>query len=365
MSITFPSDMLSEEKLPVLISENVQNLQVSGPDYLNKEQSPNQGLILHELNFDTSNASDSLIVNFSYSLQIPADHQINRITNEWIELNLDSFWQPIIASIPRFHYKFNVELPSGFTLVSGDSITRKSENHYVIHSRFPRLDIPFVAGTKFETKAGSYTSIYSSVDSLNLTTILKQADEGLRFYGEYLNRPGDFKNERVIVISPRKDVGYSRKNYIILSDISESKPEDLDAFLAHEFAHYWFSNANFRTRNHWLSESFAEYMSMIYIRETHGLDAFNNSLEEKRERIKEDSTKLSEFKGRPSYIALYKRGPLVLHAFEQEIGKEAFREFIQAFIREDITTNETLFQLIKDKFGENTKNELVSLLATI
>jgi hypothetical protein len=104
---------------------------------------------------------------------------------------------------------------------------------------------------------------------------------------------------------------------------------------------------------------------MIYMRETHGMDAFNNSLEEKRERIKEDSTKLSEFKERPSYIALYKRGPLVLHAFEQEIGKEAFQEFIQAFIREDIQTNETLFELIEDKFGESTRKQLVSLLATI
>jgi hypothetical protein len=221
MSITFPSYMLSNGKLPVLMSENVQNLQISGSGYLNKEQSPSQGLILHELNFDTNDASDSLTVNFSYSLQIPADHQINRITNQWIELNLDSFWQPIIASIPRFHYEIEVDLSSGFKLVSGDLITTKNENQYMIRSRFPRLDISFAAGTKFETKAGSYTSIYSSVDSLNLTTILKQADEGLRFYEEYLNQPGDFKNERVIVISPRKDVGYSRKNYIVLSDISE------------------------------------------------------------------------------------------------------------------------------------------------
>ena len=361
-TITFPSDMLSDGTLPVLMSENVRNLQITGLNILSKEQKPNRGLMLHELIFDPENTSDSLSVNFSYSIRIPADHQINRITNKWIELNLDSFWLPIIARIPKFNYELKVNIPSNFILVSGDSIINLNERQYLINSQLQRLDISFAAGKNLDSKDGSYSTVYSSVDSVDLTKIVDQADKSLRFYEDYINRPSEFKNKRIIIISPRKEVGYARKNYIVLSDIRESKPEDLDAFLAHEFAHYWFSNANFRSKHHWLTESFAEYMSMIYLRETYGQYAFNSSLEEKRERIREDSTKLLEFKGRPSYIASYKRGPLVLHAFEQDIGKDKFQEFIQAFIREDIRTNEALLQLIENKFGPKAKDTFIKLM---
>jgi len=91
----------------------------------------------------------------------------------------------------------------------------------------------------------------------------------------------------------------------------------------------------------------------------------SKDIEKKQDRIKDDKKKLSEYDGRPSYLALYHRGPLVLYHFEQYLDKKKFKKFLNRMVDLNIKTNEELFAIVKDLFGEAAVEELKKLRATI
>jgi len=293
---------------------------------------------------------DQVAIRMKYSLEIPVDHQINRITPGWVELNIDSFWQPFITSFPTFTYTVRLDLDKSFRVLTGD-LKKRKKGRTVIQSRFPRVDIPFCASPTFTTSRSDYVQVYASSEDIPADSVALFADRAMAYLEEYIDEPADFEVPRIIAISPRKDVGYSRKNYIVLSKIKSVSPQRLSAYLAHEFSHYWFSEALLSSKHHWLTESFAEYMSNIYIREAFGQEAFEDEMADKRERIKEEPKTLADFEGRPSYLAMYHKGPLVLAGFEEHIGQEAFQKFINDFIDRNVKTNEVLFDLIEETLG--------------
>ncbi len=301
-----------------------------------------------------------VVIRMKYSLQIPVDHQINRITPGWVELNIDSFWQPFITSFPAFTYTVRLDLDKSFRVLTGD-IRKRRKGRTVLESRFPRVDIPFCASPAFTTAKSDYVEVYASSEDIPADSVALFADQAMTYLEEYIDEPADFKVPRIIAISPRKDVGYSRKNYIVLSKIKSVSPQRLSAYLAHEFSHYWFSEALLSSKHHWLTESFAEYMSNIYIREAFGQEAFDQEMADKRERIKEEPKTLAEFESRPSYLAMYHKGPLVLAGFEEHIGPEAFQKFINDFIDRNVKTNEALFDLIEETLGSDALAKMKEL----
>lgn len=308
---------------------------------------------------------ETIELNIQYELQIPPDHPINRISAAWLELNIDSFWLPVLVDFPKFTYELRLDLGADYRVLSGDFVTASAEDGFLLRSRFPRLDISFCAAPDFYTAEGKYVDVYATNEDLPLDSVLHLADQAMQFLETYIDEPADFTDQRTVVISPREEVGYARKNYIVLSDIAGRTPEDLSAFLAHEFSHYWFSDALLSSRHHWLTESFAEYLSNIYLREVYGTEAFQREMIQKIERIEADSTTLAEYTGRPSYLALYHRGPLVLQEFESYLGQTAFQELINGFIDRKVSTNEALFQLVRERFGAEAVRELQRLWSSI
>ena len=366
--LRIPYALASEGSLVLLHNQEAKSLQISGPRITKVVSKENNRLAQHilHLNPDSSDGlQDSLLVNISYSLAIPDTHKINRITHEWIELNLDSFWQPIISSIPTIYYRVNVDFGGDYTLMSGDHFTKIGPGQYIIRNYIDRRDIPFSGGKKMRKVSGELSEAYTPLEDVNLEMVVQKSDSILHFLKEYTGQDQDFEEPRRVILTPREEVGYSRKNYIAMSDIRDMSRTYLSDYLAHEFSHYWFSNAHFQTRHHWLTESFAEYISMIYMRQAYGPEWRKEDLEKKQERIKDDPRHLSEFSSRPSFVAMYHRGPLVLNAFEEYVGEDSFRQLIRAFIREDVRTTEELFSLVQNELGADAKDKLEELLATV
>ncbi|MBO6522957.1 MAG: hypothetical protein JJ971_03960 [Balneolaceae bacterium] len=363
--ISFPSTMIEDGILKLLHAPVVDSLDITSEslEHFESDTSGN-GPSTHTLSFSEGHP-DEITIRISYSVFIPTDHNINRLTPEWIELNLDSFWVPIFSAIPHIRYEITVDLGGDYTLMTGDNYRKTGEGQYIIEDAVPRRDIPFSAGMDLRAVEGTLSAAYSPLDSVNLENIVVKSDSILSFLRAYAGRAEDFYNPRIVVITPREEVGYSRKNYIAMSDVRSFTDQYLSGYLAHEFSHYWFSNANFQTKHHWLTESFAEYLSMIYMREVYGEKWFSNDLEKKKTRLEEDPRKLAEFDSRPSFLALYYRGPLVLHAFEEFVGEQSFRKIIRAFIREDIRTNEELFDMIREELGTEASEKLLEFHAAI
>lgn len=366
LNIDFPSEYLTEAQARFLIArsaeiEQIKAIGMTRYEIIELDETLKQITIF----FEKADLPEMRVM-FKYSLEIPTDHPINRITKNWIELNIDSFWHPVFASFPRFNYELELKIDESYKVQTGDRIIKGTRPELIsIQNLIPRRDISFSAAPSFYIKKGKYAEVYSSLPGSKADSVQLLSDKALKFLQSYIDQPADFEHVRKIIISPRKEVGYARKNYIVLSDISKETEESLSSFIAHEFSHYWFSEANLNSIHHWLTESFAEYLSMIYLRKAYGKKAFRKDLEKKRDRIKEENKPLAEFTGRPSYLALYHRGPLVLHAFEEYLGKKKFQRLLNRMIDRNISTNEELFDEIELLFGQKALMKLQELRADI
>jgi len=365
LTLHAPVHLLEDSSLSFLFSSNAVVNSLSGA-HLNtydvKEAGP--GIFLYQLNFN-STLDETVSVKMNYTLVIPNDHQVNRISKNWIELNIDSFWHPFLTSYTRFHYSLIVELDKDYQLLSGDRINLENTQTRIIHSAFPRIDISFSASNKFYSKEGKYTKVFSTQEYTDLDSLLKLSDQALNFLKNYIDIPEDFKKKRIVIESSRQEVGYSRENYIMLSKLDQMNPLAISAFLSHEFSHYWFYNGNPQGPEHWLNESFSEFISMVYIRDAYGVETYQENLKSKVERSKQDPNTLASYQERPSHIALYYTGPVVLHHYEDYLGKEEFRLLIQQMTDKKISSNEDLLTLINDLFGPKAKDKLVELRNTL
>ncbi|MEJ2540308.1 MAG: M1 family aminopeptidase [Gemmatimonadota bacterium] len=363
-SLLVPLSLALDGTLVLLHSPDARDVAMSGPGILAVEAPEGEGIARYVLTLD-EDATDPVRVDVSYHLTVSPTHRLNRVTPSWIELNIDSFWHPVVASIPDIRYRVRLDLGGDYELISGDRVRKVGPGIYEVENDIARRDIPFSAGRDLRKAVGDLSESWSPLPDADLEAVVAKSDSILEFLEAYTGRPQDFERPRRVVLTPREESGYSRKNYVAMSDIREMTPIDLTDYLAHEFSHYWFSGANFQTRHHWLTESFAEYVSMIFMRHSYGEAWFDHDLARKRERAEGDPTPLADFTGRPSEIALYQRGPLVLAAFEEAIGPEAFRTVIRAFIRDDIRTNEALLEMIEAELGDGARATLEHLMATV
>ena len=366
LTLTIPVHFIEEKSLSFLFSSSAQVYSVSGEqliEYSKNEVGPE--LSIYNLQFDNLTESE-VAVELIYSLALPDDHPINRISKNYIELNIDSFWHPVFTSFPRFHYTLITNLGKPYHILTGDN-TKLSPEHsekWVIASKIPRFDISFIASKQFYSREGNYSRVYSTSNSTDLDTLLQLSEEALTFLKKYSQRPEDFIEKRIVVESPRDEVGYARENYVVLSKLDKMDTISISRFLAHEFSHYWFLQASPQSLDHWLNESFAEFLAMIHIRDTFGERAYLDDIDQKMQRIKNDPRPLASQQGRPSHIAMYYTGPIILHNFELYIGEDQFRLFLQQKIRDRISTTEELLILIRNQFGTEVENKMTSLLNT-
>jgi len=359
-----PRSLATGGRLVLLHSAEAAGVSLDGPDVDSVSAGSAEGITRWTLQLG-ADLSDTLRLDVSYRLTIPSDHALNRITPDWIELNIDSFWHPVVASIPDIRYRLRLDVGGDLELISGDDVTALDNGIYAVANYIARRDIPFSAGPDLRSARGVLSEAWSPMADVDLEGVVRASDSILVFLRDYTGRAEDFERPRRIALTPREESGYSRKNYVAMSDVRDMDSLDLSGYLAHEFSHYWFSNAQFQSRHHWLTESFAEYLSMLYMRTRFGDEWFQNELAEKRTRVEVDPTPMAEFEGRPPHVALYHRGPLVLYEFEADIGADAFRSLIRAFIREDIRTTGGLLALIEEDLGAGARRTLERLLAEV
>jgi hypothetical protein len=141
-----------------------------------------------------------------------------------------------------------------------------------------------------------------------------------------------------VVILPKPSGGYARRGYIVTGEAREEVaqveeiPESGPArHIAHEFAHAWWSPADTLTEHRWLSESVAEYLALRYVEHAFGLLAAHDLLERKRERAEAAPPLLGG--GAPNGDSMYQRGPFLLFALEEEIGRVKLDEVLGRLAR--------------------------------
>lgn len=139
-------------------------------------------------------------------------------------------------------------------------------------------------------------------------------------------------------------------------------PSFLHAFLAHEIGHEWWGHAVSwaNANDQWLSESYTEYCSALYVQSTQGQKAFDAKLKSWRDRASRAKSSGAIWLGgsrlgRHYTDQIYNKGPYVLHMFrlalqaqavasggKSEDGDKMFfdslRNFIEKFRNQNATT---------------------------
>jgi hypothetical protein len=274
---------------------------------------------------------------------------------EYLELGLDDFWYPIHPAIGEVDFTYDLDVrvtPRDVTLVTNGRATRTRHGWHVV-SRRPDFDIDLVLGRHLTIDRDTTGGYDLAVVSQDLPAgVSKELLGGMRRVLDFYNSSFGRNDEEhavtgVIRAGPSPDGvgGYFRKGYFVLPRLTDG--ETALPNVAHELAHYWWLRAG--QQNAWLNESFAEYSAMMAMRELRGRAAFDAMVVAKVKRAASlpplygfDRTK--DPKSSPG--VLYNKGPLVLHALEDEIGTPAFLEFLRRAAVAQVTDTDALVELL-------------------
>jgi hypothetical protein len=186
------------------------------------------------------------------------------------------------------------------------------------------FDLPLVAVRGLKKVSTPGAEIYATdLDSRLIGIFVRHAPAVIAFH-EALFGPIPGGGPVRIAVHERPGSGYARRGFISSTDpkasgdFAETNPA---AFLAHEFAHAWWSAADPLTQDYWLVESLAEYSSLRYVEAAFGRTGLDSALERKRGRAAKAGPILGG--GRPSRDALYAKGCLLLFDLDRRIGREA------------------------------------------
>ncbi len=177
---------------------------------------------------------------------------------------------------------------------------------------------------------------------------LERAADALTFYRDLIG-PAPYGEIDLVEVPMQHAAGVEFSGLILISSSYAERPLDVfyDVIVSHEMAHQWFyaGVGNDVIENPWLDESFATYLSYLF------LDAFARpgvaagtleSWEESYDRARKDTnatiaTPLYAFSGSSSYSAfVYSGGAVFLHAVREAIGDAAFFAALVAYYADNL-----------------------------
>jgi aminopeptidase N len=138
-----------------------------------------------------------------------------------------------------------------------------------------------------------------------------------------------------------------------------------NTYIGHEMAHLWWNKADADSWEDWLNEAFAEYSSLLIVREIFGRNEFQNQMMERTKNI--DNTKAIWGINRrdpEAYYILYHKGAIILNELELKIGNKAFLALCHSYHKLNIRTTGDFLDLLKSQEGEEMNIWFEKMLKT-
>jgi hypothetical protein len=265
-----------------------------------------------------------------------------------IELALYSNWYPFLGFGPTFDVEMEVAAPPGWVVTAigeerprpaGDGTKTRWEARAV-------NDVVIVASLELrsrdvETAAGRVRIHHTSLPESYLSREARETEQVLLLFAGIL---GDAPGSQLLqqVYSPRAwGQGFARPGMIVMSEgrALRALAEDPDTSFvhgnAHEAAHFWWRHG--RDQGDWINETFAEYYALLAVRAIRGEGPFRDDLQKKREAVRalpDEAPALAVVpftNDRDGYTIRYFKGALMLDAFREHLGDEAFFDASRGF----------------------------------
>lgn len=248
------------------------------------------------------------------------DPPLNVITPELVELNLDSFWLPIkVGFTTKFTAQAEIRGVPGELVAVAPGKVRRSGDRIVIERVTGDIDLAFAAMRGLKCEGSEvFEFCAASTAPAAAATYRKHGPEAVayleRWFGPMPGRPA-----RVVMVRRKRSSGYARPGYVVLTEAGGTANIGSAKFIAHEFAHAWWSSGDPTTEHRWLSESIAEYVALRYVEHALGVEARDELVT----KLQEIAVKAGPLLGHGvrGDVELYNKGPLLLMRLESAIGR--------------------------------------------
>jgi hypothetical protein len=255
------------------------------------------------------------------------------------------------------------DVPRGFTAITGGSRTlaRSEAGRTVVEYRLEQPGKYFTVAVGRFAESGAAESSGVRFVSMALPRVKGQAQQALALAQEILRfyvrefgpcpypvlslahieglTPGGHSPPGMVVFSHRPMFLRGR-----LQDDPASLSDAPGFFLAHELAHQWWGHGvageNYHER--WLSEGFAQYAALLWLREAHGEEAFRDALGRMGRWVRRFAAagpislgyRLGHLQqDHQAYRAIvYDKGAYVLHMLRGLVGEDAFRAALSSLL---------------------------------
>ncbi|MCP2520975.1 hypothetical protein NLD30_11105, partial [SCandidatus Aminicenantes bacterium Aminicenantia_JdfR_composite] len=295
-------------------------------------------------------------------LNTPIKH--SRIRYRTYLYSYSSLWYPVYSSTDYFKASLKITIPSKYTcLANGQKIKIetdeiKKEKTYYFLIDYPVKYLSFIVGEfvlNSEEKKPIFIEAYSTPD----TTSKEEGELIKDIINFYEEKFGPYPYPKLTLIKRTFNLkgGHSPASLIILNTLPQKKglfryssPVDLSQwkgyFLAHEIAHQWWGQTITWDTYHdqWLSEGFAQFASILYLKKRYGEGVFNYSLEKFNKWVRKKSKAGAIILGpRIGHInndtnallaIVYNKTALVLNLLKDIIGEDKFFEILRDFLRD-------------------------------
>lgn len=305
----------------------------------------------------------SVDIAYAGTLVAPGD-SINRISPDWIELGLDSFWQPVFARFDRAIVgRLRLTLPREYEIAASGRVTRLSDGVYQIDARVPLIDFPISAARAFAAETLGGTRVYFTGPKPALAEPVLRTSEACAAYLNALYGRPDSLPPRTMVLAPRTGPGYARKNYIVITSIDTTRV-GLSRFVCHELAHFWSIRANARGPDNWLNEGFAEFIAAQYVRASIGAAAYDTIVTQWRSMgARQGPVWTPGASTRPSAMISYRKAPYLLTQLEVRLGAGKMQRVLTRYMTEPIRTTPELLGVIVSVSDSATADWFRALLS--
>ena len=269
-----------------------------------------------------------------------------------VELAVYSNWYPSFGYGPVFDVALQVTMPRGWVVTSLGERRGHRESQEETTTRWEARSVsdvliiasPMLRSKDIETAAGRVRTHHTRLPESYLRREAQETEQTLLLFAEIL---GEASGSQMLqqVYSPRDwGQGFARPGMIVMAEgrVLRALEEDPGmSFVhgnAHEAAHFWWRGG--AGQGDWINEAFAEYFAILAVRAVQGEGPFRDDLAEKRKAVRalpEDAPALAVVPSSNDghgYTIKYLKGALMLDAFREHLGDDAFfgacRRFYEA-----------------------------------
>ncbi len=351
--ISFTRTAATTDSVTFLLNPSLVVSTLKGADvrsFAERKEGDTKTLVVHLAPAKSSDSVSTIDIAYAGTPEFGND-TINGISENWIELGLDSFWHPVFADFAHnIVARARIDLPTGWNRAASGSFTSDD-----LVNSVPLIDIAFVASPALHHDDAGQVSVYHVDDNAAQTAkVLSVTTSCAKYLNEQYGKDRPLPAVKMIV-APRGGPGYARKNFIVINRVVDTTTIPLTRFVCHELAHFWSSGAISNGPENWLNEGFAEFVSARYVRATSGEEAYQSILSQWQARAKgQPAIWTPEGKRRPMPGTSYGKAPYLLHRLEQRVGSARMDRILFRYMNESIKTTPALIDMITQTAGAET-----------